>query len=63
MSPGPANAAERFAKAVAHCQVTVSNRERAGWAWPLGEITKDKTADAMQTVNSYVEPIIKEAIV
>lgn len=58
-----AHPADVFAKAFWDCQIVVSNRERASWAWPLAEIWKDKTAAPMKIVNAYIEPIIKEAVV
>ncbi|KAF9481093.1 cytochrome P450 [Pholiota conissans] len=56
------DAANAFARAFLESQEIISFRERSGWVWPLGEITRDKTYAPMQVVNSYIEPIVKEAL-
>jgi hypothetical protein len=33
-----------------------------GWVWPLGELWKDKIADNMKTITSFLAPIIDRAL-
>ncbi|KAF8200189.1 cytochrome P450 monooxygenase pc-1 [Pholiota molesta] len=56
------DAANAFAQAFLESQEIISVRERSGWVWPLGEIMRDKTHAPMQIVNSYIEPIVEEAL-
>ncbi|KAJ3507902.1 hypothetical protein NLJ89_g6044 [Agrocybe chaxingu] len=56
------DAANAFATAFLEAQAIISIRERYGWVWPLAEIFKDKSAEPMRIVNSYIEPIVKEAL-
>ena len=57
------NAANAFADAFLKAQEVVSLRERFDWPWwPLTEIFKDKVRQPMKIVNSYIEPIVKEAL-
>ncbi|KAF9007213.1 CYP63 cytochrome P450 monooxygenase-like protein [Cyathus striatus] len=51
-----------FAKAFRDAQWVIAVRERCGWAWPLLEITKNKTAQPMSIINAHIEPIINEAL-
>ncbi|OJA12793.1 hypothetical protein AZE42_12473, partial [Rhizopogon vesiculosus] len=59
---GKANAAEDFSQAFAQAQSMISRRSLKGWIWPLFEIFKDDTKAPMQIVNSFIDPILKEAI-
>ncbi|OAX37328.1 cytochrome P450, partial [Rhizopogon vinicolor AM-OR11-026] len=59
---GKAKAAEDFARAFAQAQSIISRRPLKGWTWPLFEIFKDDTKEPMQIVNSFIDPILKEAI-
>lgn len=59
---GKAKAAEDFAQAFAQAQSIISRRPLKGWIWPLFEIFKDDTKAPMQIVNSFIDPIVKEAI-
>ena len=56
------DAANAFAHAFLEAQEVISVRERYGWVWPLAEIFKDKSYEPMKIVNSYIEPIVKEAL-
>lgn len=56
------DAANAFARAFAEAQEVISRRERYGWVWPLMEMWKDQCYEPMQVVNSYIEPIVKEAL-
>ncbi|KAF8153753.1 cytochrome P450 monooxygenase pc-1 [Crassisporium funariophilum] len=56
------DAANDFARAFLEAQEAISVRERYGWIWPLVEIFKDQTYEPMKVVNSYVEPIVKDAL-
>ncbi|KAG2745878.1 cytochrome P450 [Suillus brevipes Sb2] len=59
---GKAKIAEDFAQAFADAQTIIALRPRKGWIWPLFEIFKDNTAAPMRIVNSFIDPILKEAI-
>jgi hypothetical protein len=59
---GKAKIAEDFAQAFADAQTIIALRPRKGWIWPLFEIFKDSTAAPMRIVNSFIDPILKEAI-
>ncbi|PPR04351.1 hypothetical protein CVT24_013203 [Panaeolus cyanescens] len=56
------DAANQFARAFLEAQEVISIRERMGWAWPLAEIWKDKSAEPMKVVNAYIEPIVQAAL-
>lgn len=56
------DAANAFAHAFREALEVISVRERYGWVWPLAEIFKDKSYEPMKIVNSYIEPIVKEAL-
>jgi hypothetical protein len=56
------DAANAFAQAFLKAQEVISMRERYGWVWPFTEIFKDKSYEPMKIVNSYIEPIVKEAL-
>ncbi|TFK37275.1 cytochrome P450 monooxygenase pc-3 [Crucibulum laeve] len=55
-------AANDFSRAFLDAQEIIAGRERRGWVWPLGEIFKDATTEPMKVVNSYIDPIIRDAI-
>jgi hypothetical protein len=57
-----ATSADEFAEAFKQAQEIVADRDKLGWMWPLFEIFEDKTKKVMEIVNSFVEPIIKQAI-
>lgn len=57
-----AKIAENFAQAFADAQTIIAQRPRKSWVWPLFEIFKDKTTEPMRIVNSFIDPILKEAI-
>ncbi|KAG1763958.1 cytochrome P450 [Suillus occidentalis] len=59
---GKAKIAEDFAQAFADAQTIIALRPRKGWIWPLFEIFRDSTAAPMRIVNSFIDPILKEAI-
>lgn len=59
---GKAKAADDFARAFAEAQSMISLRGTKGWIWPLFEIFKDDTTAPMRIVNSFIDPILKEAI-
>ncbi|KAH7906601.1 cytochrome P450 [Hygrophoropsis aurantiaca] len=56
------SSAEAFARAFAEAQHGISRRVIAGQIWPLFEIFKDQTAEPMNVVNAFLEPIVKDAI-
>ena len=51
-----------FAAVVTRAYLQLAKRARSGWLWPLFEIFKDKTADDMKVVHTYLHPIIQAAI-
>ncbi|KAF8577266.1 CYP63 cytochrome P450 monooxygenase-like protein [Ramaria rubella] len=57
-----ATPSNRFARAFANAQISISKRARIGVAWPLFEIFKDRTADDMKEVRGFIEPIVREAM-
>lgn len=59
---GKAKIAENFAQAFADAQTIIAQRPRKSWVWPLFEIFKDKTTEPMRIVNSFIDPLLKEAI-
>jgi hypothetical protein len=59
---GTAKAAEDFARAFTEAQWVISQRPNKRWLWPLFEIFKDDTIAPMRVVNSFIDPILKEAI-
>lgn len=52
----------RFARAFADAQISISTRSRIGILWPLFEIFKDRTKDDMDQVKSFIEPIVRDAM-
>lgn len=59
---GKAKIAQDFAQAFADAQTIIAQRPRKSWLWPLFEIFKDDTAAPMRIVNSFIDPILNEAI-
>ncbi|KAH0833049.1 cytochrome P450 [Lanmaoa asiatica] len=59
---GNSKVADDFARAFADAQYIVSQRVFKNWLWPLFEMFGDKTVKPMKVVNSYIEPILKDAI-
>ncbi|EGN93507.1 hypothetical protein SERLA73DRAFT_163545 [Serpula lacrymans var. lacrymans S7.3] len=56
------SSSERFARAFKDAQRNVARRNTVGQTWPLLELFADRTAEPMQVVNAFLEPILKEAI-
>ncbi|KAH7907492.1 cytochrome P450 [Hygrophoropsis aurantiaca] len=56
------SSAEVFARAFAQAQLRIFKRNIIGKTWPFLEIFKDKTAEPMNVVNRFLEPIIGAAI-
>ncbi|EMD40892.1 hypothetical protein CERSUDRAFT_111473 [Gelatoporia subvermispora B] len=61
-APDATATAEAFAAAFNGAQHVISSRGRVGWVWPLFEIFKDKSVEHMKVVDSFLEPILKEAL-
>ncbi|KAJ7644067.1 cytochrome P450 [Roridomyces roridus] len=57
-----ARIATAFSAAFNESMLHICNRARIGWAWPFTEFWYDRTIDPMQTVSSYIDPIIHEAV-
>jgi len=57
-----AHPSSAFARAFGDAQHRVAFRTFLGKMWPLSEMTGDKTKANMRTVNSYIDPIIAEAL-
>lgn len=56
------NAAEVFSHAFAQAQQIINQRITIGQTWPLAEIFGDLTAQHMKVVNSFLDPILKDAL-
>lgn len=56
------SSSESFARSFAQAQFEVSRRLRLGKTWPLWEIFEDKTKAPMKVVDSFIEPILSEAL-
>ncbi|TFK68747.1 cytochrome P450 [Pluteus cervinus] len=54
--------ADEFSAAFVNAMQVVAERERYGWAWPLYEMTGDKTRKPMEIVKRFIEPIVQEAV-
>jgi len=54
--------ANRFARAFADAQISISRRGRLGVLWPLFEIFRDRTAGDMRVVRGFIEPIVQDAM-
>ena len=61
-SVGNSKIADDFAHAFTDAQYAASQRVRKSWLWPLFELWRDETAEPMEVVNAYIEPILKDAI-
>ncbi|KAH8119743.1 cytochrome P450 monooxygenase pc-1 [Phellopilus nigrolimitatus] len=61
-APDPSNAASLFSQAFADAQSTAARRGRFGSLWPLFEFWKDKTQEDMKVINTFIEPILQEAV-
>ncbi|RPD66744.1 cytochrome P450 monooxygenase pc-2 [Lentinus tigrinus ALCF2SS1-7] len=56
------SSADRFAEAFLNAQNALAMRLRKGWVWHFSELTKDASAEAMEEVDAYLQPILEEAI-
>lgn len=54
--------AEKFSASFAKAQYALSRRLTVGWTWPLWELWKDRTKDAMKDVNYFLDPILDNAL-
>ena len=54
--------ASLFSEAFSKAQAVAAPRTRLGKLWPLAEFWKDKTQIHMETINSFIDPILKEAV-
>lgn len=54
--------AEEFAVAFLQSQELIAERARLGWVWPLAEIFHTKTDKPMKIINSYLDPIMRDAL-
>lgn len=57
-----ANAAEEFAQAFAEAQLELAMRLRVGKTWPMWEVFRDKTKKPMKVVDTFLNPILSEAL-
>ncbi|KAI0796907.1 cytochrome P450 [Abortiporus biennis] len=53
---------EEFSKAFDEAQEIVTNRSRLGWIWYWVEAFTDKTKQSMEVVDSFINPIVKDAL-
>ncbi|KDQ56219.1 hypothetical protein JAAARDRAFT_70562 [Jaapia argillacea MUCL 33604] len=60
--PNPNNPANVFAKAFAEAQDTLSIRNRYGKAWQFFEFWKDSAKDQMVAINTFIQPILSDAM-
>lgn len=58
----PHDSAENFSHAVFGVQEVLAMRLRLGGIWPLQEIRRDKSAEHMQVIDEFLQPILTEAI-
>ena len=56
------SAIDAFATAFAGAQHVTSLRLRLGWMWRLQELTRDLAGEHMKVVDSYIQPILEQAI-
>ncbi|KAF7969358.1 hypothetical protein HWV62_27476 [Athelia sp. TMB] len=56
------SSADVFVRAFADAQVISAYRSQRGWAWPLGELTKDHMKAPMAIVNAFLDPILERAV-
>ena len=54
--------ANNFSAAFLDVQTVVTRRERVGFVWPLWEIFENKTKKPMKIIDTFVEPIVADAI-
>jgi hypothetical protein len=52
----------QFARAFTESQLRISYRSIFGSAWPLTEITGDKTKENMRIVDEFINPIVEAAL-
>lgn len=63
--PEPAAAPTRdvaFAQALVDVEKVLYNRLNVGELWPLQEFFKDKTEPYMEVINTFLSPLIEEAL-
>lgn len=56
------NTAMDFAAAFNAAQHALARRNLVGGTWPLFELLRDPTREPMKVVNTFLEPILKDAI-
>lgn len=61
-SRGRTTSAQAFSESLSSAQMTVSERFKLGWLWPLTEMWEDKTARSMRVVGKVLDPIVQDAI-
>lgn len=61
-SRGRTTSAQAFFESLSSAQMTVSERFKLGWLWPLTEMWEDKTARSMRVVGKVLDPIVQDAI-
>ncbi|KAH8106028.1 cytochrome P450 [Cristinia sonorae] len=54
--------ADKFARAFSRAQDTIAHRGRLGYIWPWLEIFNDKTGEDMEIVDSFLNPILEDAL-
>ncbi|KIY52273.1 cytochrome P450 monooxygenase pc-1 [Fistulina hepatica ATCC 64428] len=54
--------ATEFVSGARRGQISIANRARGGWTWPLKEVFVDKTAEPRAVVTGYIRPFIEEAL-
>ena len=54
--------ADVFARAFSKAQDTIAQRGRLGYIWPWLEIFTDKTQKDMEIVDSFLNPILQQAL-
>ncbi|KAK7032820.1 cytochrome P450 [Favolaschia claudopus] len=62
VSAVPSQKSNDFSAAFHEAMLQITFREWVGWIWPLFEMFEDRTAAPMKIVNSFVEPIIRNAV-
>ncbi|KIJ64222.1 hypothetical protein HYDPIDRAFT_40451 [Hydnomerulius pinastri MD-312] len=60
--PTEPNTAQDFANAFTQAQHWMAKRNMIGQTWPLTEVLEDRTRKPMEIVNTFLEPILKDAI-
>lgn len=53
---------ESFDRAFAEAQNVIATRTRIGLAWPFFELYKDRSAEPMKIIDTYLLPIIEAAV-